>query len=366
MGISPDKLPLSRIEVRRFRAIRHLSLPRLARVNLIVGQNNVGKTSLLEAIRLFATPYPLGTLASILRERSGIRLVPSTGGREKVTPAQMEAAVEACRSIFNGTYDGVEDTAEILGPRSSLLLSLPWIPRALKDDLDRVVEPELFLDSSSPLVRIDRAPRTWDLSYNHLVRKIAVVVRPGDIRVQFVPPQGFTTAAVTSLWDRVADAGFLAEVEDALRLIVPGLVRVYLQGGNGQPRRIALQVEGTRRLVPIANMGDGTNRVFALALALVSARGGLLLIDEVENGLHHSVQQEVWSTIFALSAELDVQVIAATHSLDAVEGFQHAANRSREEGMLYRLERDPNGDVYAERYSERDVAIATDQQVEVR
>jgi hypothetical protein len=78
------------------------------------------------------------------------------------------------------------------------------------------------------------------------------------------------------------------------------------------------------------------------------------------------VQWEVWDGIFALAAELDVQVFASTHSWDAVVGFQYAANRSPDLGILYRLEREPEGELYAERYTEEDVAIAAEQQIEVR
>jgi predicted ATPase len=113
-------------------------------------------------------------------------------------------------------------------------------------------------------------------------------------------------------------------------------------------------------------MGDGTYRVFGLALALVRASGGVLLIDEVENGLHHSVQEEVWRALFSLSVRLDVQVFATTHSWDAVVGFQAAANQSSTKGMLYRLEREPDGGIYAERYTEEEVAVAADHQIEVR
>ena len=76
------------------------------------------------------------------------------------------------------------------------------------------------------------------------------------------------------------------------------------------------------------------NRLFGLALALVNARGGLLLINEFENGLHHSVQTDVWRMIFRLAERLAVQVFATTHSRDSVRSFQEAAAESPEEGVL--------------------------------
>jgi len=113
-------------------------------------------------------------------------------------------------------------------------------------------------------------------------------------------------------------------------------------------------------------MGDGINRVFGIALALVQAQDGALLIDEVENGLHYTIQEDVWRAILLLAEDLRVQVFATTHSWDCIVAFQEAANRSPVNGMLYRLEREEDGTVYAETYTEDEVAIATEQQVEVR
>ena len=70
---------------------------------------------------------------------------------------------------------------------------------------------------------------------------------------------------------------------------------------------------------------SGLNRLFGIILSLVNAKDGLLLIDEVENGMHHSVQLDLWRVIFRLSRQLNIQVFATSHSWDSVEAFQKAA-----------------------------------------
>ena len=79
------------------------------------------------------------------------------------------------------------------------------------------------------------------------------------------------------------------------------------------------------------------NRLFELALSLVNAEDGVLLVDEFENGLHYSVQPDVWRMIFALAQKLSVQVFATTHSRDTVRSFQKAAAESEEEAMQIKL-----------------------------
>ena len=55
------------------------------------------------------------------------------------------------------------------------------------------------------------------------------------------------------------------------------------------------------------------------------------------NGLHYSVQPDVWRMIFQLSKKLNVQVFATTHSKDTVHAFQKAAAESEEEAMQIKL-----------------------------
>ena len=76
--------------------------------------------------------------------------------------------------------------------------------------------------------------------------------------------------------------------------------------------------------------------MFGLALALANSRGGLLLIDEAENGIHHTVQYEFWKLVLQTAQANDVQVLATTHSWDCVRGFAYAAAESEEsDGFWY-------------------------------
>ena len=107
------------------------------------------------------------------------------------------------------------------------------------------------------------------------------------------------------------------------------------------------------------------NRLFGIVLSLVNAKGGLLLIDEFENGIHHSVQLDAWRTIFRLAHDLDVQVFATSHSWDAIEAFQKAAAESQEDGGLIRLSR--KGDpVIPTLFKEKELAVVTRDRIEVR
>ena len=58
------------------------------------------------------------------------------------------------------------------------------------------------------------------------------------------------------------------------------------------------------------------SRLFTVALALANSRDGFLLIDEAENGIHHSVQADYWRLVLQTAQDNNVQVLATTHSWD--------------------------------------------------
>ena len=113
-------------------------------------------------------------------------------------------------------------------------------------------------------------------------------------------------------------------------------------------------------------MGDGMVRLFHLALALVNSKGGILLVDEIENGLHYSVHEDLWKLVFKTARDLNVQVFATTHSWDCIEAFQRAACEDESsEGYLIRLGWRKD-EVVATVYDENDLAIVTRDHIEVR
>jgi AAA15 family ATPase/GTPase len=165
----------------------------------------------------------------------------------------------------------------------------------------------------------------------------------------------------------------LTDKEEAIiscmQIIEPGIKRFTFKGENME-NRVRYSVVKTGRFdepLPLANLGDGIQRVFAIALAMSTASDGYLLIDEIETGLHYSVHTNIWRAVFRLAKEWNVQVFATTHSLDCVKAFQQAAAEDQnEEAMLIRLARRKNGQIRAVPYDEEELSIATEQNIEVR
>ena len=178
-------------------------------------------------------------------------------------------------------------------------------------------------------------------------------------------------AQVTQLWDRIYLTAWQDEVEEALRIIEPairniGLVQSLGENGQQVPQ---VRISGETERVLLSSLGEGMNRIFGLALALVNARDGFLLVDEIGNGIHYSVQPRLWDFILTQAQRLNVQVFATTHSWDAVKAFQQATQSHQEiEGMLISLrsKQDAPGEVVGTLFNEEDLAYVTQEQIEVR
>ena len=121
---------------------------------------------------------------------------------------------------------------------------------------------------------------------------------------------------------------------DALRVVEPKLVSVEDNFANGEP--MIMGDVGLSELIPLAVMGEGMTRVARIVLAISSSPSGVVLVDEVENGLHYSVVPKMWEVIGAAAAQFGVQVFATTHSLECIKAAHDSLDS--EAFRYYRLQ----------------------------
>jgi len=96
---------------------------------------------------------------------------------------------------------------------------------------------------------------------------------------------------------------------------------------------------GLREMIPLPLVGDGMVRLASIVLAIASAPGGVVLVDEVENGLHYSVMEKVWRAIGEAAQSQDVQIFATTHSFECIGAACDAFAETPGHFRLFRLER---------------------------
>ena len=123
---------------------------------------------------------------------------------------------------------------------------------------------------------------------------------------------------------------------------------------------------GEARLMPLALLGDGMGRLARLAIHLSLAPGGVVLVDEIDNGLHYSAMKKIWKAIGDLSRKLDLQIFATTHSMECIRSAHKAFEESSTyDFRLHRLQ-GKGEDLKAITYNRETLATAIDMDLEVR
>jgi ABC-type transport system involved in cytochrome c biogenesis ATPase subunit len=375
-------LPLPSLKIEGYRLFDHLEIPRLGRVNLITGKNSAGKTSLLEAVRLCAFRGSPRVILDILEARDELDGVPRPRGGVRGTTS--EVVIAGLKRIYHGPTSGMAWEPPIhigaIGGENGVSIGFQWYVPESAPPKAVLLSPEGEPDSTSSEIRpalvVQYGPKRHarffldgpDGVAGLRDRGSAYEARGGDeVNCVAVAASGLSSQEVANLWDAISLTPEEEPVVEALRLVAPNLERVSVStdaGGRAAPVVRAKLASSTEPL-PLRSLGDGMIRIFGITLALVSARDGLLLLDEVENGIHYTVHADLWRLVFRTAHRLNVQVFATTHSYDCITAFQQAAQDSEEEGVLIRLDR-TNEHVRATLFDEEELAVVAEEAIEVR
>ena len=363
-----------------FRGIKELHVPRLGRATLLAGKNGTGKTTVLEAVRAYAARGRAVALSSVTSGREEFLTTLDEDGNTAVAPN--------VAALFHGRQVSAQSRI-VIGPVDGQYPdSLKIEVVALDDETAEIFDPLESDVSAAPalILQISCGGRKRSMArfmFSRLGETSTVAYRffrnrhsagngdelPPAIACQLLGPGVLRNDDAVRHWDSVV----LREedrVVQALNLVVADTVeRVALRGMlTERPRtqRFEVRVRGRDEPVPLRSLGDGAVRFFGTAIALARSRDGFLLIDEAENGIHHSVQATFWRMVLLAAAANNVQVIATTHSFDCVRGFAQAVEDTPDaSGVLVRLERD--GDqTRAVTYEEDQMKSAAEYGIEVR
>lgn len=375
------------LKISGFKLFRDLELPRLGSLNLFVGKNNTGKTCLLEAVELYASSSPWDVL------RVASRREPDAVERKKFDrfdPFELEESLRPLLNLFHREHGHlfkphIRLSAE--DPVSSLVLRCePFLDdllemEAMTSELERKEPSSYRMHLGHLLGRGFEVARGKKKSRPHFFeRRLSMPLPPEEMMKEegwshpdaapaaFLPARGFSASDAKRLWDKASLADKDELLLDWLRFVELEVRDLrYISDPESGVDLPYLKINGDRGRTPLASMGDGLTRLFHIGLAMANASGGILLIDEFENGLHWEVQEQLWKALFKAADHFGVQVFATTHSNDCIQAFI-GAQRDRlipNASYVYRLER-MGEDIHAHEFSPEGLEAAIRQGIEVR
>lgn len=348
-----------------FRGFRRFTMEGLGRINLLVGPNNCGKTTVLEAIDLLADyPDPV-LLGAKCIDRSDVIQA------EDKKPASIRLSL---RHLFHGHSAKIGSQIEIEGHQDG---ARERVRVSLADGPEQ--EPPPPQPSGTPWLIMTRESGQEPVSHSVQLTanaewQVADWQRRYDLvserfRVVLIGPGSLNRSFISDFWATVALNPEEQLVLNALRILEPRIDGLTILAASGQylsadRSGIFVKLKGQRERIPIGSLGEGMWRLLALALGLVDARGSLLLVDEIDIGLHYSAQADMWRMVKQAAEELDVQVFATTHSRDCIEALAQIARPDVTTGSEVTIQRIEGERAVA--YSEREIVLAAERGIEVR
>ncbi len=359
------------LHLRDFRGFARFKLGRLGRVNLLVGRNNSGKTTFLEALELLL----------------------AHGNTRKVTTSLVRRGEQIAGRNDQGVGNDFDVSHLFHGHAaragSSFTISAKNSGRDSQELATRIQEPSGEDESFARIMNFGFAGGfTMHLQWKSAGQKEEASiplserlgVPTGYIRNQTrqaenqVPAVFVTTDSLDAEEVGLGLSAVVLDPEEefvlqALQIIDPKIERIApVPSSRTTSRRggVVIKLQNIKRRLPIGTMGDGIWRLLALALSMVRARGGVLMIDEIDTGLHYSALEDMWRLVGLTAKRLDIQVFATTHSSDcwkALAAVCAELGSGQEDATIHRIERDKTESVP---FTEDEMIIAARSDLEIR
>lgn len=321
---------LERLRIRNFRGLNDVTVDKLSRINVVTGRNNAGKTTLIEAILL---------LVGAANARMAFNPHAIRGFGKGVPPRWV--ADTYWKPLFSRLdTDRVPEISGVHSAVGDMTLTIEW-ERLSKEEFSRDGIKEALAKGSSEtrsLKFVYEDPGVGRIESEAHETTDKLDVDQSDKYVPFnvgilQPGEGNLNEDAVALGQlRMQKRGAL--ILDALRVVEPRLEGIEDNSSSGAPM-ICVDV-GLPELVPLPVMGAGMTHVARIVLAAATASGGVVLVDEIENGLHHSVLPDVWRVVAKVADQFDVQVFATTHSFECLEAAHEAL--APDDFRVHRLE----------------------------
>ncbi len=360
---------IDNLTIHRFRGIRDLTLEDLGQINLLVGVNNSGKTSVLEAISTYCNPLdPLEWINTAWRREIKSSRKPKLESLKWLFPQNNEnnpddfyqgetfvsgngnswvygnsfgvveskATYEEFEEIW-GTTENSNEEYDLENQVDEINIDNNEIRRGANLILEVTTQQEVNIfdeEKESSSYKRDRESREFIIMENDglLNRAKSSTIK---LSVNMITPISHKIEPLSKLFTQTTFQGFKQEVIELISMMDSEIIDLEILDPTGKNSRLYVRHK-TLGITPLSSFGDGVRRLLFIALTIAKLKDGILLIDELETAIHTEALVPSFSWLVKWCIKMNVQLFATTHSLETVDALL-TASESKNDLVLYRL-----------------------------
>ena len=343
---------ISKISIKSYRGIGNLELNDLRQINILTGDNNSGKTSILEVINIFGQPDLFRSWVNASREErplapSGISLYERVNDFFNVNCMKKKVEFMIETEAENIEIEMAAEDSEIQMTQKAYYNKLGYYL------LSESGEPELGGDNL-----IDVPITFFIMKVNGVIQEKVTLCKgqrfiPQSTQkakekfskcIVYIRPFEHTRARFF-LNDVLNNPELYQEILDILKEFDPGIISINYDDGGfpGQGGYYKILSKENNRALPLDMYGDGMKKAILLMSAVVKAKNGVLLLDEFETAIHTSAMNHVFKWILETCCKLNVQVFLTSHSEEAINKVLNCSEKLQEQIAVYTLYKDEEG-----------------------
>ncbi len=317
-----------------FRGIHDLDIEELNHINIFSGDNNSGKTSILEALLLLRNTNEFSNILRIANSRESLNRFSGITSFENFLNL-FSHDDKQLKILIQTVIDENYICFELGGELKNVMLDLDeinsGIPKHLRysaNDNSRYVETEMF---SGILISKNEANVVKrDIKYTPYDRISGTEIRNNNLlKMFYISPTDHVRGNIIS---NILRNEYYKELCIQIVKLFDPLIEDLLVLKNTTNNRSAEYIKHVNYgLMPLSTVGDGLKKVLSLANGIIKAENGILLIDEIETAIHPSYFEEIFRFLIKACLTFNIQLFITTHSLEAIDGLLNTQKEVNED-----------------------------------